>query len=87
MLREERDQNAKAVGIEGKDWIPECSGRSEIKTYHLLWLEIGDGYQNAPGGARSKQLLHAAALIFVIPECSGRSEIKTTCRRRRTWLG
>src|SRR6266496_1332335 len=55
MLREERDQNAYSFAQYFDDRIPECSGRSEIKTGTATGSKRIWGYQNAPGGARSKR--------------------------------
>src|SRR5581483_2027627 len=57
LLREERDQNTthqREVLIAG---IPNCSGRSEIKTRTRIINNKIPLYQIAPGGARSKQVL------------------------------
>src|ERR1700722_11756347 len=56
MLRGERDQNGIRFVIVSGDVIPECSGGSEIKTKSPGKQLNTDGYQNAPGGARSKPL-------------------------------
>ena len=54
MLRGERDQNQIVPSPKSKVQIPECSGGSEIKTRTASKLRRSGGYQNAPGGARSK---------------------------------
>ena len=54
MLRGERDQNAYIGAAAPAVGLPECSGGSEIKTIRRLAGRLTSGYQNAPGGARSK---------------------------------
>src|ERR1017187_5412079 len=54
MLRGERDQNTITRATRLLVQIPECSGGSEIKTVKEQLPLLESGYQNAPGGARSK---------------------------------
>src|ERR1035437_7177318 len=55
MLRGERDQN-RTIPLGTRLYlIPECSGGSEIKTQRCPGMTGFSRYQNAPGGARSKQ--------------------------------
>ena len=79
MLRGERDQNVARSAATASCVIPDCSGGSEIKTPARLFPNVGDGYQIAPGGARSKPTEEFTADGFTIPDCSGGSEIKTAC--------
>ena len=55
MLRGERDQNGQSKVGSRRGRIPECSGGSEIKTGCARRTMSRARYQNAPGGARSKQ--------------------------------
>src|ERR1035437_4524155 len=79
MLRGERDQNTAVTDGWWPARIPECSGGSEIKTLTSCFRIPPAGYQNAPGGARSKQVGFDSNYAVKIPECSGGSEIKTWC--------